>query len=51
MASDIALQFATTLTNGGDWQDMSVTPVREVDQWVVTVRIENGAHFFRLRKP
>jgi hypothetical protein len=30
---------------------MSVTPMREVDRWVVTVPIESGAHFFRLRKP
>jgi hypothetical protein len=28
-----------------------MTPVQEVDQWAVTVPIENGAHFFRLREP
>jgi hypothetical protein len=30
---------------------LSMTRVKEVDQWVVTVPIENGAHFFRLRNP
>jgi hypothetical protein len=43
--------LVTTLTNSGDWQDSSMTTVQEVDQRAVTVPIENGAHFFRLRKP
>jgi len=49
-APGFVLQSPTKLANGGDWQDMSVTPVQEVDPCVVSVPIENGAHCFRLRK-
>ena len=46
-----ALQSATTLTNGGDWQDSSLTPATVGNQKIVTVDTTNTAGFFRLRGP
>jgi len=43
------LQSATTLVNGGDWQDSNLTPTVIGDQNVVNVSATNATGFFRLR--
>jgi hypothetical protein len=43
------LQSATTLVNGGDWQDSNLTPTGIGDQNVVNVSATNATGFFRLR--
>jgi hypothetical protein len=43
------LQSATTLVNGGDWQDSNLTPTVIGDQNVVNVSAANATGFFRLR--
>lgn len=45
------LQTATTLANGGDWQDSSLTSSIVGNQNVVSVDMTSSAGFFRLRKP
>lgn len=50
-ATGYLLQFATTLSNGGDWQDSNLTPVESNGQNVITVDATNAAGFFRLRQP
>lgn len=45
------LQSATTLTNGGNWRNTSLTPTITNGQKVVTVNPTAPAAFFRLRKP
>ncbi len=45
------LQSATTLANGGDWQDSNLTPVESNGQNVMAVDATNAAGFFRLRQP
>jgi hypothetical protein len=48
-ATGFVLQSATTLANGGDWQDSSLTPAIVGNQTIVTVDATNTAGFFRLR--
>ncbi len=50
-ATGFVLQSATTLANGGDWQDSSLTPATVGDQNMVSVETTNTASFFRLHKP
>lgn len=50
-ATAFILQSATTLANGGDWQDSNLTPVEISGQKVITVDATNAAGFFRLRQP
>ncbi len=50
-ASGFVLQSATTLANGGNWQDSSLTPTEINGQNVITVDATNAAGFFRLRQP
>ncbi len=50
-AAGFVLQSATTLTNGGDWQDANLTPTEINGQNVITVDATNAAGFFRLRQP
>ena len=50
-ATRFVLQSATTLTNGGDWQDSSLAPAIVGNQKIVTVDTSNTAGFFRLRGP
>jgi photosystem II stability/assembly factor-like uncharacterized protein len=45
------LQSATSLTNGGDWQVSSLTPIVTNGQNTVTVNPTSPAGFFRLRQP
>ena len=40
---------ATTLTNGGDWQDSKLAQTMVGDRSVVTVRPFGPADFFRVR--
>ena len=51
MAPDFVLQSATTLANGGDWQDSSLAPAIIGNQNIVNVNTTNTAAFFRLRGP
>jgi hypothetical protein len=51
MVSDFMIHSATTLSNGGDWQDANLTQTIVVDQNVVTVTPSGPAGFFRLHKP
>jgi len=48
---DFVLQSATTLTNGGDWQDATNSPSEINGQRVVTVDAIGSSGFFRLRAP
>jgi hypothetical protein len=50
-ASGYVLQFATTLTNGGNWQSMSPITTITNGQKVVTVNPTARAAFFRLCAP
>ncbi len=45
------LQSATTLANGGDWQDTNLTPTESNGQKVATVTPTGPRGFFRLRGP
>jgi len=45
------LQSATTLVNGGDWQDSSLTPTEANGQKSVTVPPTGPRGFYRLRGP
>jgi hypothetical protein len=45
------LQFATTLANGGNWQDSNLTPTETNGQKVVTITPTEPRSFFRLRGP
>jgi hypothetical protein len=45
------LQSATTLTNGGDWQDSSLIPIVTNGQNTVTMNPTSPAAFFRLHQP
>jgi hypothetical protein len=45
------LQSATTLANGGDWQDSATVPTQINGQNVVSMGITNPASFYRLRSP
>lgn len=49
-ATGFLLQSATTLANGGDWQDFPTPPAETNGQNVITVGTANAAGFFRLRK-
>ena len=51
MAPDFVLQSATTLANGGDWQDSNLTPTEINGQKVVSVTPTGPRAFFRLRGP
>ena len=50
-ASDFVIQFATTLANGGDWQDSTAIPTQTNGQNVVTMLTSGSAGFFRLCGP
>jgi hypothetical protein len=50
-ATGFVLQSATTLANGGDWQDSSLIPTIVGDQKVVTLNPTVASGFFRLRGP
>jgi hypothetical protein len=50
-AVGFVLESATTLTNGGNWQDSHLTPTDINGQNVITVGTTNAVAFFRLRKP
>jgi hypothetical protein len=50
-ATGFVLQSATTLANGGDWQDSSLKATVVGDQSVVTVETAVPTGFFRLHKP
>ena len=50
-ASGFTLQSATTLANGGDWQDSSLISTIVGDQNVVSAGTTGSAGFFRLHKP
>jgi hypothetical protein len=50
-ATSFILQSATTLANGGDWQDSSLKATVVGDQNMVTVDTTAPASFFRLHKP
>jgi uncharacterized repeat protein (TIGR03803 family) len=50
-ATGFVLQSASTLANGGDWQDSSLTLTIVGDQNVVPVDTSAPAGFFRLHKP
>jgi uncharacterized repeat protein (TIGR03803 family) len=45
------LQTATTLANGGDWQDSTATPTQTNGQNIITVEATGPTGFFRLRGP
>ena len=45
------LQSATTLANGGDWQNSSLTPIVTNGQNTVTMNPTSPAAFLRLRQP
>jgi len=45
------LQTATTLANGGDWQDSTAIPTQTNGQNVVTMLTSGSAGFFRLCGP
>jgi len=50
-ATGFVLQSASTLANGGDWQDSSLTPTIANGQKSVTVPPNGPRGFFRLRGP
>jgi hypothetical protein len=50
-ATGFVLQSATTLANGGDWQDSSLTPTEANGQKIVTITPTEPRSFFRLRGP
>ena len=50
-ATSFVLQSATTLANGGDWQDSGLTLTIVGDQNVVTVDTTGPSGFFRLHQP
>lgn len=50
-ATGFDLQSATTLTNGGDWQDFLILPTEINGQKVVTITPTGPCGFFRLRRP
>ena len=50
-ATGFVLQSASTLTNGGGWQNSSLTPTITNGQNVVSVTPTSPAAFFRLRQP
>ena len=50
-ATGFVLQSATTLANGGDWQDSGLTPSIVGNQNLVSVETTITAGFFRLRGP
>ena len=50
-ATGYLLQSATTLANGGDWQDSGLTPTVSNGQNVIAIGTTNTAGFFRLRQP
>lgn len=49
-AKDYVLQSTTTITNGGDWQNMIVTPNEVGGNKIVNVPMTTGSKFFRLKK-
>jgi hypothetical protein len=51
MASDFTMQSATTLANGGYWQDYNLTPTESNDQNFATITPTGSHGFFRLRRP
>ena len=50
-APGFVLQSASTLTNGGDWQDAGQTPAVSNGRNLVTLPVTHPAAFFRLRQP
>ncbi len=50
-SSGFVLQSATTLANGGDWQDFPTPPTEVNGQKVVTIMPTGLSGFFRLRGP
>ena len=48
-ATSFVLQSATTLANGGDWQNANLTPTETNGQKVVSVSTTNARGFFRFR--
>jgi hypothetical protein len=50
-ATGFVLQSATTLSNGGDWQDYPTPPTEINAQKVVSITPAGLRGFFRLRKP
>jgi len=50
-ATGFVLESATTLANGGDWQDFPTAPSVIDGQNVVTITATGPCGFFRLRKP
>jgi hypothetical protein len=50
-ATGFVLQSATTLTNGGDWQDSLLSATETNGQKIITVGTTNSSGFFRLRGP
>ena len=50
-AAGFILQSATTLVNGGDWQDSNLTPTVVGDQNAITIGTTTAAALFRLHKP
>lgn len=50
-AAGFVLQSATTLTNGGDWQDSLLSATESNGQKVVTLSPTGACGFFRLRGP
>ena len=50
-ATGFVLESATTLANGGDWQNVPTPSIEINGQKVNTVGTTNAAAFFRLRKP
>ncbi|MCC6822718.1 MAG: hypothetical protein IT579_18470 [Verrucomicrobia subdivision 3 bacterium] len=50
-ATGFVLQSATTLSNGGDWQDFPTQPTEINGQKFVTIAPAGPSGFFRLRGP
>ena len=50
-ATGFVLQSATTLTNGGDWQDSLVSATETNGQKVVPLTPAGARGFFRLHQP
>lgn len=51
MAPDCMLQSATTLANGGDWQDSLLSATEANGQQVVPLTPTGARGFFRLHQP
>ena len=50
-ATGYVLQSATTLANGGDWQDSTLIPNQTNAQNSVSIKASSAVGFFRLRHP